>query len=156
MLTLFWWYRSPWFLFYGFVFFCCCCFSFYRNNAKKYHVVLEHDLHTEGGTFLICCEIGISSPTWRNWWLINNDNIFLRLSSSSSSLSSPSWTSPSLSILTTIPLEEFSYLLGIMFSVKMVKYGSLSGRDCSWKNPKACPVKRNIFINSLRGMNRTP
>ena len=63
-----------------------------------------------------------------------------RFSSSLSPLLSSSLSSYS-SALSSHRFEEFSNVPACMFSVNIVIYVSLSGRDCSWKKPIACPTK---------------
>lgn len=36
-----------------------------------------------------------------------------------------------------------TFLPGCMFALNIVTNRSLSGRDCSWKNPRACPTEKN-------------
>ena len=36
----------------------------------------------------------------------------------------------------------FTFLPSSMFCVSILTKESLSGRDCSWKKPRACPTKK--------------
>ena len=40
----------------------------------------------------------------------------------------------------------FTFLPSRMFCVSILTKESLSGRDCSWNNPRACPTKKIIKV----------
>ena len=89
------------------------------------------------------------SPADSNW----RGNLLCSPFSSSLNppLSSLSSLSSYSSALSSDRFEEFSNVPACMFSVNIVMYVSLSGRDCSWKKPIACPAKeicsKMLFYN---------
>ena len=48
----------------------------------------------------------------------------------------------------------FTFLPGCMFCVNILTKESLSGRDCSWKKPRACPKK--IYYNTFKKVGEVP
>ena len=48
----------------------------------------------------------------------------------------------------------FTFLPGCMFCVNILTKESLSGRDCSWKKPRACPKK--IYYDTFTKVGEVP
>ena len=44
-----------------------------------------------------------------------------------------------------------TFLPSRMFCVSILTKESLSGRDCSWNNPRACPTKKIIKVIATHG-----